>query len=238
MEVHHHSHTSRKKWTHYFWEFFMLFLAVFCGFLAEYQLEHMIEHNKEKEYMRSMIEDLQQDTIEINRVISVIKVYNKNSDTLLNLLESPVNEDQEYLKKLYKLHYSIGAELVLLSQRTISQLKNAGGLRLIRKKIVADSITLYDSRGQYLSAIFKSYDEISTQTFHAGKVIFDNRFIRHQFKDQRIALLTNEVSVLRQYANCIYTFQGVGRYYRDYLIDHKKLAIELISLIKTKYHFS
>jgi hypothetical protein len=28
-------HTSRKKWTHYFWEFLMLFLAVFCGFLAE-----------------------------------------------------------------------------------------------------------------------------------------------------------------------------------------------------------
>ena len=34
MEVHHHAHTSRKKWTHYFWEFLMLFLAVFCGFLA------------------------------------------------------------------------------------------------------------------------------------------------------------------------------------------------------------
>ena len=47
MEVHHHAHTARKKWTHYFWEFLMLFLAVFCGFLAEYQLEHTIEHNRE-----------------------------------------------------------------------------------------------------------------------------------------------------------------------------------------------
>ena len=36
MEVHQHTHTPRKKWTHYFWEFLMLFLAVFCGFLAEY----------------------------------------------------------------------------------------------------------------------------------------------------------------------------------------------------------
>jgi hypothetical protein len=35
MEVHHHAHTARKKWTHYFWEFLMLFVAVFCGFLAE-----------------------------------------------------------------------------------------------------------------------------------------------------------------------------------------------------------
>ena len=29
MEVHHHAHTARKKWTHYFWKSLMLFLAVF-----------------------------------------------------------------------------------------------------------------------------------------------------------------------------------------------------------------
>jgi len=41
MEVHRHAHTDRKKWTHYLWEFLMLFLAVFCGFLAENQREMM-----------------------------------------------------------------------------------------------------------------------------------------------------------------------------------------------------
>jgi hypothetical protein len=44
MEVHTHTHTARKKWTHYFWEFLMLFLAVFAGFLAENQREHIVEH--------------------------------------------------------------------------------------------------------------------------------------------------------------------------------------------------
>ena len=39
MEIHAHSHTPGKKWTHYFREFLMLFPAVFCGFLAEYHLE-------------------------------------------------------------------------------------------------------------------------------------------------------------------------------------------------------
>jgi hypothetical protein len=43
MEVHHHAHPSPKKWTHYFWEFLMLFLAVFCGFLAENLREHKVE---------------------------------------------------------------------------------------------------------------------------------------------------------------------------------------------------
>ncbi|MEP6700571.1 MAG: hypothetical protein ABJA85_04625 [Bacteroidota bacterium] len=61
MEVHAHSHTARKKWTHYFWEFLMLFLAVFCGFLAEYQLEHVIAHQREKQYIQSLIADLKSD---------------------------------------------------------------------------------------------------------------------------------------------------------------------------------
>ena len=70
MEVHHHSHTAdpdshrgRKKWTHYFWEFLMLFLAVFCGFLAEYQLEHRIESDREKVYIKNLYEDLRSDTV-------------------------------------------------------------------------------------------------------------------------------------------------------------------------------
>ena len=58
MEVHHHSHTAdpglhpgRKKWTHYFREFLMLFLAVFCGFFAEYHLEHKIEKERARQYV-------------------------------------------------------------------------------------------------------------------------------------------------------------------------------------------
>ena len=42
MEVHAHTHTEKKKFTHYLWEFLMLFLAVFCGFLAENFREHKI----------------------------------------------------------------------------------------------------------------------------------------------------------------------------------------------------
>ena len=62
MEVHAHTHTARKKWTHYFWEFLMLFLAVFCGFLAENKREHMIEHQREKKLMAEIVEDLKKDS--------------------------------------------------------------------------------------------------------------------------------------------------------------------------------
>lgn len=50
-----HTPTPPKKWTHYFWEFLMLFLAVFCGFLAEYQLEHKIEETGRKGLLKPLL---------------------------------------------------------------------------------------------------------------------------------------------------------------------------------------
>ena len=237
MEVHAHSHTERKKFTHYLWEFLMLFLAVFCGFLAEYQLEHMIEHNKEKEFMISMIEDLAQDTIEMNRANSRVLEADKSLDSLLDLLELPISKSKNDLKELYMLHYyNMGAEPAQFSQRTISQLKNAGGLRLIRRKNVADSITLYDTKVQYYAGIVKSYDEVTTEMINEGFMIFDNQYIRHNFETGSISLLTNNATTIRHYANCVFMVQIVDKYYKRYLIQQKRLAVALIALIKKEYH--
>ncbi len=70
MEVHQHSHTPRKKWTHYLWEFLMLFLAVFCGFLAENFREHQVEKERGKQYILSLYEDLKTDTARLNYIIA------------------------------------------------------------------------------------------------------------------------------------------------------------------------
>ena len=82
MEVHAHTHTARKKWTHYFWEFLMLFLAVFCGFLAEYQLEHKIERDKEKVYAQNLLEDLKVDT-------AIYSEYARNNKFLFESIDTP-----------------------------------------------------------------------------------------------------------------------------------------------------
>jgi len=92
MEVHAHSHTPRKKWTHYLWEFLMLFLAVFCGFLAEYQLEHVIEHQREKKYVRSLIQDLKTDTANLQSYITLRKEKRIMMDSLLLLLSTGMHK--------------------------------------------------------------------------------------------------------------------------------------------------
>src|SRR4026208_1873787 len=84
MEVHHHSHTARKKWTNYFWEFLMLFLAVFCGFLAENLREHRVERQRGVQYIQSFYQDLKTDTA---RFTILIKSYEKRSAAFKNKSE-------------------------------------------------------------------------------------------------------------------------------------------------------
>jgi hypothetical protein len=143
MEVHHHSHTARKKWTHYFWEFLMLFLAVFCGFLAEYQLEHKIERDREKVYISTLIKDVELDTASLRLTYNVRKKYITYFDSLVFLMRQ---NDKSKLNDIYFYARFLGRiNEFKYHDRTIQQLKSSGSLRLIRNKKAADSITIYDN---------------------------------------------------------------------------------------------
>ena len=143
MEVHHHSHTSRKKWTHYFWEFLMLFLAVTLGFFVENQREHYIEHQRERQYIRSFIEDLKSDTAAVSRYINNNSRKREMNDSLIWYLNSP--DPNQYGQRIYFFGRHLTRSFSFApADRTIKQLKNSGGLRLIRKQQASDSIMAYD----------------------------------------------------------------------------------------------
>src|SRR4026209_2656525 len=122
MEVHTHSHTARKKWTHYLWEFLMLFLAVFCGFLAEYQLEHKIESDRGKQYIISMYEDLKMDTIALNLIIQNRNRRNEMLDSIFFLMDNPGGRISDLY--FYARHITRTAPVLFFNKdRTIQQLK-------------------------------------------------------------------------------------------------------------------
>jgi hypothetical protein len=143
MEVHAHSHTEQKRLKHYLFEFFMLFLAVFCGFLAENFREHQVEKVKERQYIRSLIEDVKLDIGSLKLSSAVRKRYINYYDSLVYLLKQ---NDKNTLNDIYYYARFLGRmDEFKYHDRTIQQLKSSGGLRLIRKKIAADSITVYDN---------------------------------------------------------------------------------------------
>ena len=144
MEVHAHSHTARKKWTHYFWEFLMLFLAVFCGFLAEYKLEHTIEHQREKKFAGLLYEDLKKDSSLLNRTIRMKEWRNIKIDSLLYYLSQPDIE-----KNAAFIYYYAHALFMNMpfkpNDATIQQLRSSGSLRYFSKLRLYNAISTYYS---------------------------------------------------------------------------------------------
>jgi hypothetical protein len=154
MEVHAHTHTSRKKWTHYLWEFLMLFLAVFCGFLAENQREHMVEHQREKQFIRSLIIDLRLDTANLNRSITGRTEKSNRFDSLTFLINSPDRDKHSRDIYFFGRHITRISEIIFIyNDRTMQQLKSSGSLRLIRKRNAADSIIIYDAKVRALEKL-------------------------------------------------------------------------------------
>ena len=153
MEVHHHSHTSRKRWTHYFWEFLMLFLAVFCGFLAEYALEHKIEKDRERQYIRSFVEDLERDTATLNDRIGYCNLTIERVDSAIAVFNDPRLNDLAG-EIYYFLRWMHRSDNFSVNDRTIVQLRNAGGMRLVSNKNVSDSIIDYYKDVEYIQFIY------------------------------------------------------------------------------------
>src|SRR5215510_2786306 len=143
MEVHAHTHTARKKWTHYFWEFLMLFLAVFCGFLAEYQLEHTIENQREKNYIRSLLAETKQDIIEYDSLLKRIDFIDPIADSLHNNVVLAAKYNYNFLAKWNSPFNSISLHYYP-TLTTIQQLKYSGNLRLIKDQQLQQQIILYE----------------------------------------------------------------------------------------------
>ncbi|HET9826408.1 MAG TPA: hypothetical protein VFP87_13805, partial [Chitinophagaceae bacterium] len=147
MEVHKHPQhvLHKKKWTEYLLEFFMIFFAVTMGFYAENIRERVSDSEREKDYMRSMIEDLRQDTASCHRVINQNATIVRGLDTLISyILKSSEDKDNINLIYAYCIKYRYYNPEVQFSERTMAQLKNNGGLRLVKKREVSDALSSYD----------------------------------------------------------------------------------------------
>jgi len=245
MEVHHHSHTERKKWTHYFWEFLMLFLAVFCGFLAEYQLEHTIEHQREKQFMISMVEDLGKDIQLLKgESQSVMEQFN-GLDSIVEIINEGTLGKSE-VKKMYALQRKFLYPLTLeLINRTEIQLKNAGGMRLIRNREVSDSIINYWQLKERFNETKEAINGHRIKAKDLSFILFNNKFYSKERTDFSFGdfidepeLMTKDLSVLTEFANRVsHTSELLLLNYRQRRLDSLvHAATRLIEVIKKEYH--
>ena len=242
MEVHAHTHTPRKKWTHYFWEFLMLFLAVFCGFLAEYKLEHTIEHQREEQYMRSMVEDLKADILMLEKNVTLRKSRLMMIDSLVELLNSPHRD--KYGNDIYFFARSTSPPVnIFPNDGTIQQLKSSGNLRLIRNNHITNSIMAYDQKMR--NVLFEMGDEIEVRAEYrqlARKLFNTNVFFEIIAADaisrpvNNPPLYTNDAGLINEFIGQV---QYVKRIHQAQLIKSEELLVQakqLITDINNEYH--
>ena len=145
MEVHHHGHVhEKKKWKEYIFQFIMLLLAVFLGSFAETKREGWVEGNKEHEYIESMIEDIKQDTAELNVQYRFIFIQIQRMDSLQMLLGHDLKNNRSEVYRCYVLGECLyWYATAVFNERTYSQLIGSGNMRIIHKKGAADKIMDY-----------------------------------------------------------------------------------------------
>ena len=246
MEVHHHTHHP-KRWKEYFWEFFMLFLAVFCGFLAEIQVEHYVEHQREKKYIYTLLEDLQRDLDDFDNDLPDWQEAIQMVDTLRAELEKPSQLMNHAL--IYRLSNNLTYNNTFFyHDRTISQLKNGGNFRLIRKKDIADTLIEYDA-----SIIYGLKD---VEQFYTNNIFPQLRSLRNQFLSSKFYyLLKNDTAfaaainrepevilfkpgeekALFQYYNTLYELRQNTMLRIKVIKRQQRQAVSMISMIKRDY---
>ncbi|HJS54126.1 MAG TPA: hypothetical protein VJ765_06260, partial [Chitinophagaceae bacterium] len=173
MEVHHHAHTARKNWTHYFWEFLMLFLAVFCGFLAEYKLEHTIEHQRERQYARTLYEDIKTDTTALRSAINTNVYVTSRIDTFRSLVQTQAINSIPAGTWYYFGRFGTRYFHIAFQDATIEQLKSSGGLRYFKKQNVVNAIARYDQARRDLQTLLRFQDPIYNDLIRFRNILFN-----------------------------------------------------------------
>jgi len=246
MEVHKHPHhpTHKKNWSEYLLEFFMIFLAVFLGFLAENQRERLVERRRERDYISTLLNDLQLDTAWINTV-------NKSANTRLQNIDSAIlflsgSQKNEIPVNIYQnLRQSIEQVIFIPYNGTISQLKNAGGLRLITNRKAVDLIEDYDRlmvrldirRGRTDQHTHDFAEALSKTVIgnDAMTTLYDSEFYKKRIDQKQMIKLNNqnlnelindEITLRLRIVSDTATFDFV-----------KIKATNLIRVLKDEYHF-
>ena len=247
MEVHHHPKVEKKNFKEYFLEFLMIFLAVTMGFFAEGLREHIADKVKEKEYINSLISDLHKDINVINDQMLTSDASLVQLDSLVRMMKDP--RVKEFGADIYYFGRQ-AARLVgriSINDRTLQQMKNSGGFRLIRNEKASSAIIDYYSnlgiieqirtldinlQNEYRRIAIDIFDPIVLETYINLEGSPSNRPAGNP------ALLTYNIKELTRLAGMVAYISGTRHAYVRYEKEMEKNAQGLIELLKKEYQLN
>jgi hypothetical protein len=243
MEVHHHPNVEKKNFKEYLLEGLMIFLAVMLGFIAENLREKIVSNEKELNYMKSIIGDLKQDTVELGRVFFKQKFLISEIDSALNIpVETIKNtEAQDNFFHHYLYFYSLESRFNP-HDNTLAQLKN-GGFSVIHESDVLDSIgelnLLYEnlilSDNYWYDQFYGKVTDVGSQLIKCPSFIIslDDAVLK---TPENVEVFTNyNMLLLQQLYSYMNMEKGQILQCIDREIQYQAMAIRLINFINKKY---
>ena len=224
MDVHHHPdlHHKKKNFKEYFLEFLMIFLAVTLGFFAE--------------NIRESIKDKNQLHAHYRIIDSIITYLSQNKDNN--------NKQLYYMAR----QLTMGSSVISPTAKTFEQMKSSGGLRLIKKQFIADSIGSYyqwikrfdywsDFQKQRMNEVISINDRIfdAAVLFSIVKKI-ENEKTSGFTQESNPALISTDRIAINAVMMRYQYYYGLLKLMNERALSASKEAIHLISLLKKQYH--
>jgi hypothetical protein len=239
MEVHHHPHVEKKGFKEYFLEFLMIFLAVTMGFFAESLRENINDRAKAKEYIQSFYEDLKTDTAKISEILHFDDEKINGLSNISNCYDT-VSQNTQSASCMFRIVKNTLSNMPFqITDRTLQQLVNAGGFRLLEKQD-ADSITRYLKDFNYIrdfqSTGYQQAEDEVRKTF--GQLI--NVKATFQLLNPEIKgelLFSHDKALLNEYFNELIKYDAFTNAQRKLLKGFRNNQIQMIGFFRNKYHF-
>jgi hypothetical protein len=196
------------------------------------------DNAKEREYIAGMVKDLGVDTFRLHEAIAETILQSKGVDSLLKVSKDKISQVpvQDSLFRL-TTRYLFYSNNFRDDDATLTQLRNAGGYRLIRKNNVVDSMAEYESR---IKDINDEYADLFTSIENArnrADLVFDltngHNFRLHPYATA--ILITNEKEKIYNYYNGSWEVSISLDGYRNMLEKHLNYTTRLIDLLKKEY---
>jgi len=227
----------------------MLFLAVSAGFLVENQREHYVEHQRAKIYANNLYNELMKDTIQLNDLSQNLKFVSNKLDTFCLLVKGEYKQNLTNGMLYYYSSFVTNVEYFSSNNTTIEQLKSSGNLRIMGNKL-AYKISEYDRETHQLEkeyslskTEFSKMEDLHFKIFdlYLSEKMLGGPIIKPRDSVFRLTDLPikNDPELMKEYTGWLKFESGIYNYQSNrYLGPLKKLAIELLTILKDEYHFN
>lgn len=224
-----------KHFSHYIFEFVMMFLAVTMGFFVENQREKMSDRAQELQLMTILSEDLKSDIVRIEEIIRLRKDRVIKNDSLIILLNSPQRSQQ--MQRIYNYALSANSHGTLFYESSSMQFLSKEGFYKITSPEVTTEIRKYFVATQNVLSSQEGSLTLTTQLAPLIRQLLDAK-TRIPNQDTDVAgwrLFTENPALINEVSNTLMHINGNRRAQIRFFEALKDQANKLMESIAKEY---